>query len=699
MSEHHLAALAASGITPEHAAARGYATITESYRLADLKIVKAARDCVPGLLIPLLDVRGSTWGYQYRPDSPRLREGKPVKYETPYQQRNGLDIPPVDTVRDSLGDPSVPLWVTEGTKKADCGVHYQLCIVALSGVWNWRGTNDMGGKTAVADWNDIALSGRRVILAFDGDVVRKRSAAKALCALAEFLKYRGAKVYYLHLPDTDQKTGLDDYLVADHTVEDLWRLVKPNQPPPADDAGELRPTWPESEPEPAQPIPTNEALAVFQRWLHMDDTAPILTVAAAVVANLADGDPVWLLIVGPPSGGKTEILSSCSALPYMVSAATLTEAALLSGTAKRDRAPDATGGLLRQIGGFGVLLAKDFTSVLSQNRDTAKQAMSAMREIYDGRWDRPVGADGGRVLHWHGKCGFIGGVTPSYDRYGSIVNTLGDRYLLLRLPEVDAAKQARAALAQAEHEQQMRAELAAAMTGLIAGADLELVHAPMGGDDTTTLVLLASYAARTRTIVERDGYTGELLVLPQPEGPARLIKALRRVYGALVALGVDADTRWSILARIALDCAPALRVPLMRQLVDTTGSLATKDLAVNVGMVTKTASRVLDDLALLRVIRRTKKTGADNSADLWAATDWLRAHWPETERARQKNTPQRVGAFKEGEEDLYTQVAPSIPLLRTFLSRSGGDASPNGHRADYTAETPATTGGEEGIRK
>ena len=101
----------------------------------------------------------------------------------------------------------------------------------LSGVWNWRGTNDLGGKTAVADWNDIALNRRRVILAFDGDVARKPSAAKALCALADFLKYRGATVEYLHLPDTDEKTGLDDYLVAGHTIDDLWRLVKPHQPP------------------------------------------------------------------------------------------------------------------------------------------------------------------------------------------------------------------------------------------------------------------------------------------------------------------------------------------------------------------------------------------------------------------------------------------------------------------------------------
>jgi hypothetical protein len=42
------------------------------------------------------------------------------------------------------------------------------------------------------------------------------------------------------------------------------------------------------------------------------------------------------------------------------------------------------------IGEFGILLCKDFTSVLSQNRDTAKQAMAALREVYDGSWDRPV---------------------------------------------------------------------------------------------------------------------------------------------------------------------------------------------------------------------------------------------------------------------------------------------------------------------
>ena len=231
IADHHLAMLAASGITPEHAALRGYETITDKSRLAKLGIVVAARSHVPGLLVPLLRVDGSRWGCQYRPDVPRTLQGKPVKYETPHGQRNGLDVPP--GVGPMLGDPSIPLFITEGSKKADCGALHGLCVVALTGVWCWRGTNSAGGKVALADWQDVALNGRRVIIAFDGDVARKESVQKAAHALSGYLAIKGARVECLWLPDTNQKTGLDDYLMAGHTVDDLWKLVKPTQPPPS----------------------------------------------------------------------------------------------------------------------------------------------------------------------------------------------------------------------------------------------------------------------------------------------------------------------------------------------------------------------------------------------------------------------------------------------------------------------------------
>lgn len=227
----HAATLAASAISPEAAHARGYRSVTEKSRLDSIGITKAGR-AVPGLLVPSRGADGAVWGYQYRPDAPRLREGKSVKYETPIGQRNGIDVPPA--CREALGDPAVPLWVTEGVKKADSGACAGLCIVALPGVWSWRGRNEHGGKTAVADWHDVALNDRRIILAFDSDVVRKAAVRHALSELAAYLRTKGARVEFCHLPDRgDGKTGLDDFLADGHSADELWALVRPDMPDPA----------------------------------------------------------------------------------------------------------------------------------------------------------------------------------------------------------------------------------------------------------------------------------------------------------------------------------------------------------------------------------------------------------------------------------------------------------------------------------
>ncbi|MBA5846258.1 DUF3631 domain-containing protein [Gordonia amicalis] len=236
LSAEHRDMLAASGVTPEYAELRGYFTVGDKQWLDRANIARPGR-VTPGLMIPMHAIDGSVWGYQYRPDKPRLRQGKPVKYETPHQQKNRLDVPP--GIGPKLSDPTIPLWITEGVKKADCGALRGLCIVALAGVWNWMTTSTAGSKMALEEFREIALKGRRVIIAFDGDVARKPAVQKASAALASYLAYKGARVEYLHLPDTDDKTGLDDYLV-EHTVDELMRLVKPHQAVPVDPARQRR---------------------------------------------------------------------------------------------------------------------------------------------------------------------------------------------------------------------------------------------------------------------------------------------------------------------------------------------------------------------------------------------------------------------------------------------------------------------------
>ena len=507
---------------------------------------------------------------------------------------------------DRIGDAS-HVYVTEGEK--DVLAAEAAGVVAVCPAMG-------AGKADRFDWTPLA--GRDVTVVADSDEPGKDHAEQ----VAKLVAAAGART--VRTAKAAVGKDLADHIAAGKSLDELVAIGGTGEP-----------------------VALDAALATFCKWLHMADTAPVLAVAATIVANLATGDPVWLLVVGPPSGGKTEILSSCARLPYMVPAATISEAALLSGTAKRERTKEATGGLLRQVGDFGILLAKDFTSVLSQNKDTAKSAIAALREIYDGSWDRPIGSDGGRVLHWDGKCGFIGGVTPSYDRYGTIVNALGDRYLLLRLPDVDAEEQAKSAMRSTEQEVAMRAELAQAMTGLIAGANRDLVYGELSDGDRERLKNLAIFTARARTAVERDGYTGDLLVMPQAEGPARLVKSFRRLYGGLCAIGVDEDSRWDLLRRVAIDCVPTIRAVVLGELVDGSGYRRTSEIAGNVEMVTKTAHRILDDLALIGVATRTKKTTADNSPDLWDASDWLRQYWQEV--GQRTTTKQKAKIKKDSE--------------------------------------------------
>ena len=92
-----------------------------------------------------------------RPDQPRVRNsGKVIKYEFPTGSKMILDVPP--SCYPFLADPNTPLWVTEGSKKADAAASQGLCCIALLGVWNWKGTNQYGGKTVLPDWESIALN-------------------------------------------------------------------------------------------------------------------------------------------------------------------------------------------------------------------------------------------------------------------------------------------------------------------------------------------------------------------------------------------------------------------------------------------------------------------------------------------------------------------------------------------------------------
>lgn len=144
----HFKLLAESGITPEVAAGRSYRSADTKAQLAGLGF-KLDQRRPPGLLLPTWSpVTHELAAWQLRPDEPRVdqRRGRIVKYETAAGRPVVVDAHP--HTWDRLGDPAIPLFVTEGIRKADSAISVGLCCLALLGVWNWRGANDKGGTTA-----------------------------------------------------------------------------------------------------------------------------------------------------------------------------------------------------------------------------------------------------------------------------------------------------------------------------------------------------------------------------------------------------------------------------------------------------------------------------------------------------------------------------------------------------------------------
>ncbi len=229
LPQHH-AMLVASAISLDVVATRGYRSATRRSELRDLGFGQAQQR-VPALVVPVHGVTGEVVLHQIRPDNPRRNaQGRPIKYETPSRARMALDVPPA--VRPLLGNPNLPLIVTEGARKADSAASVGLCCIAVAGVWNWRGTNDDGGTVALPDWEHVALNDRTVLLAFDSDVTTKPPVQSALVRLKELLERRRAHVQVVHLPNgpNGEKVGLDDFLAAGHDRDDLLRLASPALP-------------------------------------------------------------------------------------------------------------------------------------------------------------------------------------------------------------------------------------------------------------------------------------------------------------------------------------------------------------------------------------------------------------------------------------------------------------------------------------
>jgi hypothetical protein len=306
-------------------------------------------------------------------------------------------------------------------------------------------------------------------------------------------------------------------------------------------------------------------------YVCKDDMAAFLDAAAATAAEKLPGDLPWLLIISGPGNAKTETVTAISGLGAHVVSTITSEGALLSASPRKSRARTATGGLLRQIGDHGILAIKDFTSIISANREIRTQVLAALREIYDGYWIRNVGTDGGQCLEWRGRIVVIGACTTVWDQAHGVVSIMGDRFLLVRSSSSTGRTTAGLwAMRNCGSEVEMRRELAAAVAGLVSQVNPGQLW-DLSQDEMNRIVRAADIVTLARTGVETD-YRGDIIDAHAPEMPTRFAKQLTQIMRGALAIGMTRLRALALVIHCARNSMPPLRLAILEDIAANPGS-------------------------------------------------------------------------------------------------------------------------------
>jgi len=356
-----------------------------------------------------------------------------------------------------------------------------------------------------------------------------------------------------------------------------------------------------------------ELCAVFEKWLLMADQNVIRILLASLIAHHFETDPLWIFFVAPSSGSKTEIITTVSDLDFCYLLSDLTPQTLVSGMPiKKDHDPS----LLSQLKNH-VLVMKDFTTVLAMRHEEKGMILAQLREVYDGHYKKTFGT--GKTVDWKGRLTLIAGVTSIIDMHTMVFQTMGERFLMYRIPQANDMDVAERALLNYGHEKEMREELRSAVSKYFYSlhiprvTDIELPH-----DIVVALSALASWVVRVRSGVVRDGFKKELIFIPTPEAPARFAKQLGTLAKALAVLAGRTVVTWDdyyMVLKVAIDVIPSNRTHHILALCGEMHMASTTYIAQKTHYSRPGSTTILEDLTSLGIAK--VKRGGSGQANIW----------------------------------------------------------------------------------
>jgi len=275
----------------------------------------------------------------------------------------------------------------------------------------------------------------------------------------------------------------------------------------------------------------------FKEVYYIEGSVTYIRALIAICASAyTSGDPIWLMLIGGSGSGKSEAINILGDIQYCHQVSMLTPNTLLSGAKKSKDGKDPS--LLTRLGKHGVILMKDFTTIISMRDDNRRDILAQIREVYDGEVTKETGT--GLSLSWRGKLNFIAGSTSSYYEKQKEIDSMGPRFIMYEIDELSnngrkeflhfAKNNMNDIKSKRMNLQSMARE---AVEEILEDMPEELPMLTKKINDN--LVDLSDFVARARTPVSRD-FHGNITVVHFKELPGRLYSQVYRLGQMFLAI-------------------------------------------------------------------------------------------------------------------------------------------------------------------
>lgn len=355
--------------------------------------------------------------------------------------------------------------------------------------------------------------------------------------------------------------------------------------------------------EPAAPTDNSTTISyaeleqAINEYLLIADPGFIKIILACIVCHFLPVDPVWLLIVTGPGGGKTELLMGLLGIDTTHLLSDLTTQTFFSGS------KDPKASLLDRLPREFILIMKDFTTVLEFPSEKLATILSQLRELYDGTFAKGFG--NAEDVYWQGKMTLMAGVTGIIDRRQASIQALGERFIKYHPIPANSLEVTKRAMQNTGNETQMREDIRNAFTDYVNGLEIPEMVPEVPERFRDAIMYLAVFVALARSAVIREGGSNrEIVDVPEPEHPTRLVKQLVNLMAALsIISGEFTEDDYQIIYKIGMDSLPSVRRLIVEHLAGVDSPQTIDDIADAINHRPNTARRQLEELQCLKVVK------------------------------------------------------------------------------------------------